>query len=106
MYNIFSSSKITETLAVLDRPDLHPYERSEALSTIRRDIAATWGSDEIRRTKPTPQQEAAGGNAMVETVLWEAVSCIITITLCHIQIRLIKLEHTFLIRSLCTLLTP
>lgn len=65
--------KITETLAVLDRPDLHPYERSEALSTIRRDIAATWGSDEIRRTKPTPQQEAAGGNAMVETVLWEAV---------------------------------
>ena len=65
--------RITETLAVLDRPDLHPYERSQALDTIRRNIAALWGSDEIRRKKPTPQQEAAGGNAVVETVLWEAV---------------------------------
>jgi phosphoenolpyruvate carboxylase len=65
--------RITETLATLDRPDLHPYERSQALDTIRRNIAALWGSDEIRRKKPTPQQEAAGGNAVVETVLWEAV---------------------------------
>jgi len=65
--------RITETLAELDRPDLHPYERSQALDTIRRNIAALWGSDEIRRKKPTPQQEAAGGNAVVETVLWEAV---------------------------------
>jgi len=65
--------KITETLSKLDRPDLHPYERSEAISSIQRDIAATWGSDEIRRIKPTPHDEAAGGNAVIETVLWEAV---------------------------------
>ncbi len=64
---------ITETLSKLDRPDLHPFERSEAISSIERDIAATWGSDEIRRIKPTPQDEAAGGNAVIETVLWEAV---------------------------------
>ncbi len=64
---------ITEALSLLDRPDLHPYERSEALSSIKRDIAATWGSDEIRRIKPRPQDEAAGGNAVIETVLWEAV---------------------------------
>ena len=64
---------ITEQLAKLDRPDLHPFERSEAISTIARDIAATWGSDEIRRIKPTVQDEAAGGNAVIETVLWEAV---------------------------------
>jgi len=64
---------ITEALSLLDRPDLHPYERSEALSSIKRDIAATWGSDEIRRVKPRPQDEAAGGNAVIETVLWEAV---------------------------------
>lgn len=64
---------ITETLATLDRPDLLPYERSVAMEKIFRDIAGTWGSDEIRRTKPTPQQEAAGGNAVIETVLWDAI---------------------------------
>jgi phosphoenolpyruvate carboxylase len=31
------------------------------------------GSDEIRRSKPTPQMEARGGMAIVETVLWDAV---------------------------------
>jgi phosphoenolpyruvate carboxylase len=31
------------------------------------------GADEIRRSKPTPQQEAAGGNAIIESVLWDAV---------------------------------
>ena len=57
----------------LDRKDLLPYERQEALQSIFRDIAGTWGSDEIRRAKPTPQEEAVGGNAMIETVLWDAV---------------------------------
>jgi len=36
-------------------------------------IAAIWGSDEIRRVKPTVQKEAAGGNAVIESVLWDAV---------------------------------
>lgn len=31
------------------------------------------GSDEIRRQKPTPQQEARGGLAILESVLWDAV---------------------------------
>ena len=26
-----------------------------------------------RRQKPTPQQEAAGGNAIIESILWDAV---------------------------------
>jgi len=65
--------RITETLCELDRPDLHQYQRSELLDRIRRDIAAAWGSDEIRRRKPTPQLEARGAHAVVESVLWEAV---------------------------------
>jgi phosphoenolpyruvate carboxylase len=70
---IFKYKRIVDTLASLDRPDLQPYERSSAKETIRRTIAAIWGSDEIRRIKPTPQDEAAGGNAAVETVLWDAI---------------------------------
>mmetsp|Transcript_285 Transcript_285/g.463 ORF Transcript_285/g.463 Transcript_285/m.463 type:complete len:994 (-) Transcript_285:130-3111(-) len=65
--------RITETLAYLERSDLHPYEKSEGMSRLKRIIASIWGSDEIRRQKPTPQKEAAGGNAIIETVLWDAV---------------------------------
>lgn len=64
---------IAEMLAYLERPDLHPYEISEAMVELRRIISSLWGSDEIRRSKPTPQMEAAGGIAIIESVLWEAV---------------------------------
>lgn len=39
---------ISELLAYLERPDLHPFERAEALNQLRGIIAAIWGSDEIR----------------------------------------------------------
>jgi len=64
---------ISELLAHLERPDLHPFERAEALNKLRGIIAAIWGSDEIRRIKPTVQKEAEGGNAVIESVLWDAV---------------------------------
>lgn len=64
---------ISEILAYLERPDIHPFERAEALNRLRGIIAALWGSDEIRRVKPTVQNEAAGGNAVIESVLWDAV---------------------------------
>jgi len=65
--------KISELLAYLERPDLHPFERAEASNSLRGIIAAIWGSDEIRRVKPTVQKEALGGNAVIESVLWDAV---------------------------------
>jgi len=65
--------RISESLAVLDRSDLSPYEKAQAEETLRREISSIWGSDEIRRNKPTPQMEAKGGMAIVETVLWDAV---------------------------------
>lgn len=69
----YPDRRVTEQLALLDREDLNPYERTEAVSTLRRIVAAIWGSDEIRRQKPTPQQEALGGIAILESVLWDAV---------------------------------
>jgi len=65
--------KITTILATLERPDMSPYERSAAHDDLRRIISSIWGADEIRRQKPTPQQEASGGNAVIESVLWDAV---------------------------------
>ena len=68
-----SDRTISELLAYLERPDIHPFERASALNSLRGIIAAIWGSDEIRRVKPTVQKEAAGGNAVIESVLWDAV---------------------------------
>ena len=47
---------ISETLATLDRRDLTNYERLQTEEGLRRIVASIWGSDEIRREKPTPQQ--------------------------------------------------
>jgi phosphoenolpyruvate carboxylase len=65
--------KCAERLAYFDRPDLLPYEKLQATYDLQRFISSLWGMDEIRRVKPTPQNEAAGGLAIVESVLWDAV---------------------------------
>lgn len=64
---------ITRLLGELDRSDLLGHERKQLLMTIQQTISAIWGTDEIRRKKPTPQEEAAGGNLIIESVLWDAV---------------------------------
>jgi len=69
----FSDRQITDVLALLDRSDLNAYQRSECMTTLKRLIAGLWGTNEIRLQKPTPQQEAAGGIAIIESVLWDAV---------------------------------
>jgi len=66
-------AEVTETLAYLERPDLNTFERSQARQRLERVVSSIWGADEIRRTKPRVQQEAAGGLAILESVLWEAV---------------------------------
>ena len=64
---------ISEILASLDRMDFTYYERSQAVDSLRREVGSIWGSDEIRRVKPTPQQESGGGIAILESVIWDAV---------------------------------
>jgi len=65
--------RISELLAELDSTDLTRFERAQATQALKRQIASIWGSDEIRRQRPTPQQEARGGLAILESVLWDAV---------------------------------
>jgi len=65
--------KCSELLAYLERPDLLPHEKLTATIDLQRIISSVWGMDEIRRTKPTVQREAAGGLAIVDTILWNAV---------------------------------
>ena len=56
--------EISECLAQLDKKDLSPYEKSQCEEGLRREISSIWGSDEIRREKPTPQFEAKGESLM------------------------------------------
>jgi phosphoenolpyruvate carboxylase len=63
--------KISETLAWHE--SAQGFEKTSAQAALRRIVSSIWGADEIRRSKPTPQQEAAGGNAVIESVLWDAV---------------------------------
>lgn len=66
-------SQVSDLLAELDRPDLSDFERATVKLDLKRIVSSIWGADEIRRNKPTPQQEAGGGNAVLESVLWDAV---------------------------------
>ena len=46
---------------------------SRILEDLKREVVSTWLSDEIRRSKPTPENEAFGGLAVIEQSLWHAV---------------------------------
>mmetsp|Transcript_32432 Transcript_32432/g.114100 ORF Transcript_32432/g.114100 Transcript_32432/m.114100 type:complete len:965 (-) Transcript_32432:18-2912(-) len=65
--------RVTDLLHELADGGGRGFEKEE----LERDLAATvralWGSDELRRSKPTPQKEARGALAVIETSLWAAV---------------------------------
>jgi phosphoenolpyruvate carboxylase len=48
-------------------------ERLQILSEIKQVIAQIWFTDEIRQTRPTPEDEAKWGFAVIENSLWEAL---------------------------------
>ena len=52
---------------------LDEYHHSGGQSALRRLIAEVWHTDEIRQQRPTPQDEAKWGFAVIEHSLWDAV---------------------------------
>lgn len=70
---IQKSGKISDLLAKQDRLNLTPFEQAELRADLEILITAIWQTDEIRRIRPTPVEEAKWGMAIIEEVLWEAV---------------------------------
>ncbi|HGA2318877.1 TPA: phosphoenolpyruvate carboxylase [Pseudomonas putida] len=64
---------IAGQLAVQDHRDLTPAERQQVRERLRRLIAEAWHTEEIRRTRPTPVDEAKWGFAVIEHSLWHAI---------------------------------
>ena len=64
--------RIASALAARDKPEQLPAERRMQHEALRREIAAWWRTDDLRRRKPTPVDEARGGHVLVDQVLWDA----------------------------------
>lgn len=66
-------NEISETLSTLDHDDATPTHHQHHLERLRRRILSHWHTDEIRRHKPTPIDEAKWGFATIEETLWQAL---------------------------------
>ncbi|WP_043319664.1 phosphoenolpyruvate carboxylase [Microbulbifer sp. HZ11] len=65
--------QMADLLTGLDRPDCTPEEAERLRRLLREQILSAWCTDEIRRERPTPVDEAKWGFATIEQSLWEAV---------------------------------
>jgi phosphoenolpyruvate carboxylase len=70
---IQKSGRVSDLLAKRDRFNLTPFERAEVREHLETLITSIWQTDEIRRVRPTPVEEAKWGFAIIEEVLWQAV---------------------------------
>ena len=65
--------EISAQLAALDHRDLTSAEVAAIEARLRRLIAEAWHTEEIRRQRPTPVDEAKWGFAVIENSLWQAI---------------------------------
>ena len=65
--------QMAEMLATLERTDLGDDELRRCRQRLQRSILSAWCTDEIRRERPTPVDEAKWGFATLEQSLWHAL---------------------------------
>ncbi|HFF1655336.1 TPA: phosphoenolpyruvate carboxylase [Providencia rettgeri] len=65
--------EVNNCLSQLDHDDIADYERNNIMRRLRQLVAQSWHTDEIRKIRPTPIDEAKWGFAVVENSLWEGV---------------------------------
>ncbi|VFQ85484.1 unnamed protein product [Cuscuta campestris] len=65
--------RIAHLLEYNDRTDLGIEDRDMLIEDLVREITSIWQTDELRRHKPTPVDEARAGLNIVEQTLWKAV---------------------------------
>lgn len=71
LINTYTS--INTCLAQLDHDDLADYEKDRIMRRLRQLVCQAWYTDEIRKQRPTPIDEAKWGFSVIEDSLWEGV---------------------------------
>lgn len=66
--------EVNNCLQQLDHADLSPHERQHIMYRLAQLIAQAWYTDEIRKQRPQPVDEAKWGFAVVENSLWQGVA--------------------------------
>lgn len=65
--------RIAGLLRRRDNPELTERDRRQLEQDLRREVVAIWESDEIRRERPTPLDEARSGLVVIEQSVWTVV---------------------------------
>ncbi|CAK9173700.1 unnamed protein product, partial [Ilex paraguariensis] len=65
--------RLAHLLEYRDRKDLGSEDKEMLIEDLVREITSLWQTDELRRHKPTPVDEARAGLHIVEQSLWKAV---------------------------------
>ncbi len=64
---------MNDCLSLLELSDITDKERDQLLDRLEQLIAQAWHTNDIRKKRPTPVDEAKWGFAVIENSLWEAV---------------------------------
>jgi len=70
---IHKHTAINECLSLLEISDTSDKERNQLLDRLEQLITQAWHTNDIRKNRPTPVDEAKWGFAVIENSLWEAV---------------------------------
>ena len=71
MINTYTA--INSCLSQLDHNDLADYEIERIMRRLKQLVCQAWYTDEIRKNRPTPLDEAKWGFSVIEDSLWEGV---------------------------------
>ncbi|KAF5835589.1 phosphoenolpyruvate carboxylase [Dunaliella salina] len=64
---------VRKELDYLHNKRMSPYEKIETMESIKSSVESAWRTDEIRRLKPTPQDEMRGGMTYVNSVIFDMI---------------------------------
>ncbi|SHF59345.1 phosphoenolpyruvate carboxylase [Dysgonomonas macrotermitis] len=66
-------NEVSDSLQQLDHDDIVDYKKEQIMRRLKQLIVQYWFTDEIRKNRPTPNEEAKWGYDVVENSLWKAV---------------------------------